>query len=57
MSKQALKTAKTCIDSKDWAGAETQCRRVLSFDPQNYAAYLTPSRCFLFQTTVQLAGC
>ena len=57
MSKQALKAAKTCIDSNDWAEAETQCRKVLSFDPQSYAAYLNPRPVvfFCFKTTVQSA--
>ncbi|KAA8909787.1 hypothetical protein FN846DRAFT_941480 [Sphaerosporella brunnea] len=40
MSKQALKAAKTCINSEDWIGAEAQARKALSFEPQNYFAHL-----------------
>lgn len=42
MSKPALKAAKaakTCLDEKDWPGAEARSREAISYDPQNYYAY------------------
>ncbi|KAI5789864.1 hypothetical protein FPQ18DRAFT_38049 [Pyronema domesticum] len=40
MSKPALKAAKACIASSDWAGLETQCRKAISFEPASYTAHL-----------------
>jgi hypothetical protein len=36
MAKAALKSAKLALDAQDWARAETESRKALSFDSQNY---------------------
>ena len=40
-TKDILKSAKACLDSKDWEGAVRNYSRFLSFEPQNYVACIT----------------